>query len=134
MAATDVNLGKNGKVVIDTHTIARVSDWTLDREVENIEITAMGSTSREYCQKFQNWNASFSTSLVTTDPGQEALWAATDTAVAIKVYPNGEATGEYVYEGNAIVESISKSGSNDGVVTMSVSLRGTGDLVQNVVA
>lgn len=134
MAATGVNLGKNGKVVIDTDTLARVSDWTMDVEQENIEITAMGSTAREYCPTFRNWSASFTCTMVTGDTAQEAVWDATDAALPIKIYPNGDATGNYEFSGNAIVESQNISGANDSVVTLAVSLRGTGDITRTVVA
>ena len=54
--------------------------------------------------------------------------------VALKLYPEGNTTGKTYYYGQAIITSISRSASFDGLVEISFSADGTGSLTEDSAA
>ena len=80
----------------------------------------------------KSWTASFNAYWDPTDTnGQEAL--AEGAEVTLNLYPTGNSSANYYWVGSAIVNSVSKSGSFDGLVEASFSVTGNGELTQDTV-
>ncbi|MDX1949895.1 MAG: phage tail tube protein [Rickettsiales bacterium] len=121
------HLGSEGVVRIAANTIAEVKSWNIEETSETVEDTVMGDSWRTYKPTLKSWSGSLTCFWDETDTtGQMALVVGTE--VALKVYPEGNQTGDKFFEGQAIVTSISRSANFDGMVEASFNFQGNGQL------
>jgi predicted secreted protein len=121
--------GSEGIVKISTNTIAEVRSWTLTNTADTIEDTTMGDSWRTHQSVLSAWSGQVVCYWDETDTtGQGALTSG--ATVALKLYPEGATTGDIYYSGNAIVTSIERSASFDGMVEATFAFQGTGTLTQ----
>jgi len=130
--------GSEGTVHVGTNAIAEIRSYSLEETGDTLETSTMGTTARTYVPSLTSWSGSVDVYLDETDStGQGALTAGSQ--VTINVYPeatgtnNTPASGDVKYTGTAIVTSVSKNASFDGLVEASISLQGTGALTSTTV-
>jgi hypothetical protein len=125
--------GSEGVVKIGSDTIAEVKDWSFDETADTTEDTVMGDAARTR-----------KSTLVSASGSINAFWDETDTAgqvamsagseVALKLYPEGATTGDTFYSVAAIITSVSRSATFDGMVEASFSFESNGAVTAAVVS
>jgi predicted secreted protein len=104
--------------------LGTLRSWSINHSSSNVDVTTMTTSTTIYTKMIagvKSWSSSLS-----------MLWDDADTTltsgnlvpgryVNIWIYPMGSAD---VYSGIAIIDSIDRSASHDGVVEMSISLTG----------
>lgn len=128
-------LGKEGAVYIGSNAVAEVRDFSIETTSEIVDATTMGATGDWMVKKAtqKSWTASVNCYYDSSDTnGQLAMDEGSE--VALKLYPEGNTTGKTYYYGQAIITSISRSASFDGLVEISFSADGTGSLTEDSAA
>jgi predicted secreted protein len=133
------HLGKEGIVKVGgTPTIvAEVREWELNVTTDTAEDTSINTAQsnggwRTNKATLHSWEGTLSCFWDETDTnGQETLDAG--TTVALKLYPEGDGSGATFFSGNAIVTSISRKATLDGIVEVSFGFKGNGALSQTTV-
>ena len=132
-----VYTGESGviKFVGDDSTVAAVASirsFTIDREVQSIETTVMGESSRTYQAGLSQFSGSIDAYLRDDDPGQSNFLSYVenpDSVAKIELYPSGETTGIKL-SGNVIITGHSITANFDGMVEASVTFQGDGALTR----
>jgi predicted secreted protein len=125
--------GSEGVVKIGTNTLAEVRSWTLTNTADTIEDTTMGDSWRTYKSVLSAFTGSVVCYWDETDTnGQNALTSG--STVTLNLYPEGASTGDKYYSGSAIVTSIERTASFDGMVEATFSFQGTGTLTTSTAA
>lgn len=70
MAAT---LGRDGGVVINGSLMSFIDSWGLEFEMETVDVTSFGDTSRVRVQTFRDWSATAGGTLSRANAQQAAL-------------------------------------------------------------
>lgn len=147
-------LGLNGVVKMQAsgttvESMLHVTSFSIEETSETIDTTSMGDTSREILATFKAFTGTVDGYWDPTDPvigkgpaddpstvGTETDYYTPDVTAGDKIdfelYPSGTNTNNAYYSGSAIVTSISRSQSFDGVTEYSITFEGTGDLDYNV--
>lgn len=117
--------GSEGTVHVGANAIAEIRSWTIEENGDVLEDTTMGDSARTFLASLTNWSASVDVYWDETDTnGQGALTIG--ASVTLNLYPEGNTTGDTYYTGTALVTSISRTASFDGMVEASIGLQGTG--------
>ena len=125
--------GSEGSVEISANVIAEVRSWSIAEAGDTIEDSTMGDSWRTFKAGLKGWSGSIECWWDETDTtGQGAL--TTGAEVTLNLYPEGNTSTNTFYSGLAIVTSIDRSASLDGMVEASFSFTGNGVLTEDVVA
>ena len=124
--------GSEGVIFNDTNQVAEVRSFSVDEVLDTIEDTSMGDSSRTYKAGLKQFTATVS-----------AFWDETDTngqggfdvgsEVTLKLYPEGNASGDTYYSGTALVTGKTINSSFDGMVEAEYSFQGSGALTETTV-
>ena len=123
--------GSEGTVHVGTDAVAEIKSYSFNETVSTIDDTTIGNDAKT----FQAGQTSFSGSV-------DVFWDETDTAqiamtvgasITIKWYPEGAASSGKYYTGSAIVTSIDRSATIDGMVEASYGVTGNGALTLSTV-
>jgi predicted secreted protein len=131
--------GKEGivKVGATPAAIAEVKEWSLDVTGETTDDTTMNTVQsnggwRTHKHTLKAWEGSVSCLWDESDAtGQETLDVG--ATVALKLYPEGDGSGDTFFSGDAIVTAVNRKATLDGMVEASFSFKGTGALAQTTV-
>lgn len=124
--------GSEGLVKIGSATVAEVKDWSLSETADTIEDTTMGDVARTRKPSLTSASGSISAFWDETDSaGQIAMQAGSE--VALKLYPEGSATGDYFASVSAIITTQDASAAMDGMVEASFSWESNGAVTWAVV-
>ncbi len=132
------HLGSEGTVRIgDTNIVAEVRNWSIEESADTIEDTVLGELARTHKSGLTSWSGYLDAYFDETDTnGQEAM--SIGTQVNLRVYPEsdvaGTAVGDFYFDGLAIVTSITRSASFDGMTEASFSVQGNGELTKTTVS
>ncbi len=122
--------GSEGTVHVGANAIAEIRSWTIEENGDVLEDTTMGDSARTFLASLTNWSASVDVYWDETDTnGQGALTVG--ASVTLNLYPEGNTTGDTYYTGTALVTSISRTASFDGMVEASIGLQGTGAVTES---
>lgn len=125
--------GKLGAVYVGSNAVAEIRDWSLEITGETTEDTVMGDSWRSHKPTLNSWTSSFSAFWDETDTnGQQTLTAGAE--ITLNLYPEGNSTSNTYWTGAAIVTSVTKNASYDGMVEASFSVTGNGALTEGTVA
>jgi len=124
--------GSEGVIYNDTNQVAEVRSFSVDETMDTIEDTSMGDSSRTFKAGLKQFTATVS-----------AFWDETDTngqggfdvgsEVTLKLYPEGNASGDTYYSGTALVTGKTINSSFDGMVEAEYSFQGSGALTETTV-
>lgn len=127
-----VHKGSEGTLKIGANAVAEIRSYSIEETGDTLEDTTMGDTARTYLPSLTSWSGSVDVYWDETDTtGQGALTVG--AIVTLNVYPETDSAGSVYYTGSAIVTSVSRSASFDGMVEASVSFQGTGALTSTTV-
>tara|TARA_B110000902_G_C14247119_1_gene564701 strand:- start:101 stop:493 length:393 start_codon:yes stop_codon:yes gene_type:complete len=125
--------GSEGVVKIGSDTIAEVKDWSFDETADTTEDTVMGDAARTRKSTLTSASGSINAFWDETDTtGQVAMSAGSE--VALKLYPEGATTGDTFYSMSALITSVSRSATFDGMVEASFSFESNGAVTAAVVS
>ena len=117
--------GSEGLVKIGSATVAEVKDWSLSETADTIEDTTMGDVARTRKPSLTSASGTISCFWDETDAnGQIAMQAGSE--VALKLYPEGSASGDYFASVSAIITTQDASAAMDGMVEASFSFESNG--------
>jgi len=120
--------GSEGVVKIGTDTVAEVKDWSFDETADTTEDTVMGDASRTRKATLTSSSGSINAFWDETDTaGQGAMTAGTE--VSMVLYPEGAASASTYYTIPAIITSVSRSATFDGMVEASFGWESRGAVV-----
>jgi hypothetical protein len=115
------HIGRSGTVSIGGVAVGYCTSWTYDESADEIEVTAMGDSSKVYIGGLTEGSGSVDCRYDGADAGQEdvldALAAGTEVVLALY-------TGAKYFTGNTVVTSISVGASYDDSVSLSFGYRG----------
>lgn len=124
--------GKDGAVYVGSDAVAEIRDWSLEATSEVVADTVMGDEWVTNKPTLKSWTASFNAYWDDTDAtGQGALVEGAE--VTLNLYPEGNTSGDTYYTGSAIVTSVSRTASFDGMIEASFSVTGNGPLAEETV-
>lgn len=128
-----VHKGSEGTVKVGSNAVAEIRSYSIEETGDTLETSTMGDTARTYVPSLTSWSGSVDVYWDETDStGQGALTVGAE--VTLNVYPEGDTSGDTYYTGSAIVTSVSKTASFDGLVEASIGVQGTGALTSSTVA
>lgn len=117
--------GSEGVIKIGANTIAEVRDWTLNEAGDQIEDTTMGDTARTRIAGLTDASGTINCFWDETDStGQGAMTI--NASVALKLYPEGAASGDTYASLTAFINTIDRSATFDGMVEASFSFVSNG--------
>ena len=124
--------GSEGLVKIGADTIAEVKDWSFDETADTTEDTTMGDSARTRKSTLTSASGSINAFWDETDTtGQGAMTAGSEVSLVLQ--PEGSATGDTIYSVTAIITSVSRSASFDGMVEASFSWDSNGAIVASTI-
>jgi hypothetical protein len=127
--------GKSGVVKFGVNTVGEVKSWSVSQSAETYQTLepTLGAPAPAltYEAGASSWTASIE---CLWDPGTDAGQAAgtIGSTLSVFLYPEGETAGDAQISGSGIVTSREQGGSVDGMVTLSFSLQGSGQLTFGV--
>jgi predicted secreted protein len=131
--ACATNLGKNAKIAIGANKVARMTAFTLTVNNDSADISEFGTGWMEHCSTIQNWTASMDGFLYLDDTYQFSLHsiALSGGSIAnLRFYENATdywtSNTASVSAANATIESYNWSADVSGVVSFSMSVKGSG--------
>jgi len=124
--------GSEGVVKVGSDTVAGVKDWSFDETADTTEDTVMGDAARTRKSTLTSASGSINAFWDETDTaGQVAMSAGSE--VALKLYPEGATSGDTLYSVQALITSVSRSATFDGMVEASFSWESNGAVVASTV-
>jgi len=130
--------GYEAVVKIGSDILGQVTDFSFNKTVDNVETSSIGSTSKTFVNTLEMWSASINLFFDDADTAGAALLTACaggGSTVNVNFYVEGTASGvDKFYSGNALVSSIDWSEAANGLLEASISLTGTGALIQDSVS
>lgn len=134
-----VRLSDTGTTLTATHNMLHVTAFSIEETSETIDTTSMGDSSREIIATFKGFSGTVDgywdkdDAAIGHDASPTAPVVQAGDKIDFEVYPSGATnSGNGFYKGSAIVTSISRSQSFDGVTEYSITFEGTGDLGYDV--
>jgi hypothetical protein len=125
--------GSEGLVKVSSATVAEVTGFTFTLTAEYAEDTALADTDKTYnITAIKSWSGNLSCFWDETDTnGQVAL--APGANVALKLYPEGDASTDTYYEGNALITDITRTVSRGAITEITFNFIGNGALTTSTV-
>lgn len=125
--------GKDGAVYVGSNAVAEIRDWSLESTSEVVADTVMGDSWVSNKPTLKSWTSSFNAFWDSSDTnGQGALDEGEE--ITLNLYPSGNTSSNVYWTGSAIITSVTKSASFDGMIEASFSVTGNGSLTESTVA
>jgi len=125
-----VKMGRDGMVKIGGDVVAYIDNWSMDANIDALEVTAFGNKNRAYAYGLKNVTAQMSGAFDATDTAQLAIrdtFMSTSTAAkttAILIWNSSATTGAIKgYSGTALLTNISIGSAVGDKITFSASLQ-----------
>ena len=120
--------------------LGQVRSWSLEETVETLDTTVMNTAAsgfifRDVVPSFKSWTVTvdFLYDPADTDVAFDTEFKAGNT-VHIAIYPESDASTKGIFGGIALMTSISRSASYDGVIECSATFEGRAALLYGAVA
>jgi hypothetical protein len=125
-------------VAVNLLILGQVRSWSLEESVETLDTTVMNTSAagfifRDVVPSFKSWTITvdFLYDPTDTDVAFDAQFKAGNT-VNIAIYPESDTGSKEVYGGKALMTSISRSSSYDGVIECSATFEGRSTLLAGI--
>lgn len=125
--------GSEGTVRVGaTNAVLEIRSYSVEETADTVEDSSMGDGYRSFKTTLKGWSGSVDVFWDETDTtGQGALVPGSE--VNVRFYPEGTATADVYYTGQAIVTGKTITGSFDGMVESTITVQGTGALTSAAV-
>ena len=126
--------GVGGAVFSGTNAVAEIRDWSLELTGATADSTVMGTSGSFMTVKptLKSWTSSFSVIWNDSDSNGQGAFVE-GAAVTLNLYPSGNSSGQVKWAGAAVVTSVTKNASVDGLVEASFTVTGNGALTETTV-
>jgi len=125
--------GSDGVILVGTDQVAEVRSYSIDEQMDTLEDTSMGDTSRTYKTSLKSFSGSADFFFDDTDTsGQGALTVGTSATLNIQM--EGNTSGDHKLSGTVLVTGRTITASFDGLVEASITFQGTGALTESTVS
>ena len=124
--------GSGGTVLVGTDPIAEIKSYSVEENMDTLEDTSMGDTSRTYKASLKSFTGSCDVMFDDSDSGQSALLVGSEVSMSFLM--EGNTTGDHRLTGTVLVTGRTINSSFDGLVEASLSFQGTGALTEGTVA
>lgn len=124
-------VGNDGIVKVSSDSIGELRSWSLEESADTIEDTVMGDTWKSRQSSHKSFSGSADVYWDPDDTAQTALTIGSE--VTLKLYPEGDTSGDVELTGSAIVTGLTTSASHDGMVETSFTFEGNGALTKGTV-
>ena len=131
--------GQDGVITIGGNAVVEVRSFSVEYTREVIEDTTMGDAARTYKHGLKTFTGSADVYIDADGADVNGVTAALmgdaiggDSAVAVELYPGGDASGNPKLTGNVVITGVSVNSTMDGMVEGTISFQGTGDLTFGV--
>lgn len=124
---------KLGDASSPTDILAQCTSYSIDKQLESVDVSHLGSTSKEFTSAQESWSSTMEVSYDQDDTAQAKLLersAGASTPIYVSYYYEGADTGDKYLTGAGFLTGISWSQEPNGVITASVSIQGTGALAE----
>lgn len=114
--------------------VGGIQEWTLSEEAEDIDSSEIGTCTKASVAGANDRSLSISGFYAPSDGNQSDLTVG--NIVDLEIYPAGSGSGSAFFAtttGGGTVLSIERGGSNDGLVSLSMSIKINGDLTTTAV-
>jgi hypothetical protein len=132
--------GKNASFKVDNSggTLTNISDTlnsvTFPREIETLETTSFGSSTRSYVVGFSDATISIEGSFDATVDAHLAAILGQEASVSFEYGPEGTTAGQVKYTGEALMTSYETAAGVGDIVTYSAEFQVTGAVTRGVFA
>jgi len=109
--------------------VGGIQEWTLSEEAEEIDSSEIGTCTKAAIAGANSRTLSITGFYAPTDGNQSDLTVG--NVVTIEIYPGGSGAGSEYYKttaGGGTILSIERGGSNDGLVSLNVTIKINGTL------
>ena len=124
--------GKDGIVRVGTDDVKHVQSWNLDPQAETAQGWGMGDEWKTTFATVKSYSGSIEVYDDPADPAYAALVLGDE--VAVDLYPGGDGSGAKYFSGNMVITGTPRSGSKDGIPTLTFNVTGNGALTEASVA
>lgn len=119
--------GKEGVVKFGANTVAEVTEFTVEEEIDTADTTVMGSVAKTHKPGIPGWSGSLSCFWDEDDTTGQAA-ATIGASLTTNLYPEGTATGAKYLSGTATITGVSVGVAKDGIDTRTIQFLGNGAL------
>ena len=124
--------GSEGTVHVGTDAVGELKSYSVNETANTIDDTTIGDAAKTVQAGTTQFSGSADTFWDEADTAQIAMTAG--ASITLKFYPEGATTGDKFYTGTAIVTSIDRSATIDGMVEASFGFTGNGALTLSTVS
>lgn len=124
-------VGTDGVVKIGSNTIGEIKSYSIDENMDVIEDTALGDSSRSYVSGLKSFSGSMDVHFDDTDTGQLDLQVGDTGTISVQV--EGDTTGDHRLSGSIIVTGRSITADAESMVSASITFTGSGGLTEGTV-
>lgn len=126
------HLGNEGTVKFAANAIAEIKSFEITETADTVEDTVMGDSWKTHQVTHKDWSAQVTVLWDETDTlGQAACTIGASGAFAF--YPEGAGSGDTYLSGTGLVTSRQISSQHNGLVEMTLQVKGTGALATTTV-
>jgi len=124
--------GYGGAVKVGSVAVAEVKDFSLETTANTADTTVLGGSGwTDVDVTTKSWTASLNCIWDDADAGQQDL--VEGLTVTLNLYPRGDTSGYELWSGSALVTSVSKTVSAEGLIEASISVTGKGAMAETTI-
>lgn len=123
--------GKEGVVKVGTNVVGEVKSFEIEITANEVDTSTLGSAWTGTDSTQNSWSGTMEMFYDPADTGQGGVTVGTKVTLAL--YYEGNSTGLDYDTGSALITSVSRSQSFDGMVNQTVSFTGDGALTTSTV-
>jgi hypothetical protein len=123
-----------GDASAPTDVLAQCTSYSLDKQLESVDVSHIGSASKEFTSAQESWSSTMEVSYDPSDSAQAKLLersAGASTPIYVSYFYEGNTAGDKYLTGQGFLTGISWSQEPNGVITASVSVQGSGALTES---
>ena len=121
--------GYGGAVKVGSVAVAEVKDFSLETTANTADTTVLGGSGwTDVDVTTTSWTASLNCIWDDDDAGQQDL--VEGLTVTLNLYPRGDSSGKELWSGSALVTSVSKTVSAEGLIEAAISVTGKGAMAE----
>jgi hypothetical protein len=126
-----VKVGHNGLVKLGTATVAYIDSWSMDGNIDAIEVSAFGDKNRKYQYGLKNVTAQISGTFDSTNASQTSIRGtfmstAASSTVTLRLYAESVGGSTEGFTGSAVLTNISVGAAVGDKISFSASAQYSG--------
>lgn len=124
--------GQQGSITADANAVGEVVSFSVEETGDTLEDTVQGDDWRTHKSGLKSWSGSLEGRLDPADSGQTGMEVG--DSVALVLYPSGNTSGHRTISGTATITGRTEASEMEGIVALSLSFQGNGELTKSAVS